>query len=71
MRPLRMRLREIETSDVEAVLAVPQKVTAGDDGATNYYGVGPSGFRARVTVAADGFTIETVAWADQRKEKGN
>jgi len=63
-----MRDRGIARGDVDAVLAAPEKMAPGDNGATNYWGYGPSGYRVRVTVADDGLTIITVAWADYRKK---
>ena len=65
-----MAIRGIARADADAVLANPTKTAAGLDGATNFWGYGPSGYRVRVTVADDGDTIKTVAWADYRKQKG-
>lgn len=64
----RMAQRGILESDALAVLQNPDKRAPGDDGATNFWGYGPSsGYRIRVTQAADG-NIKTVAWADHRKQ---
>jgi|GEM_PF-5134889 len=61
-----MARREIQAADVEAVLRNPSKMEPAEEGATNYWGLGPSGYRVRVTVNPDG-SIKTVAWADRRK----
>lgn len=46
----------------------PEKISPGADGAMNYYGLGASGYRLRVTLSSDGTTIKTLAWADRRKQ---
>ena len=65
---MRMRERGIYPSDIEAALAAPQKIKPGRRGCINYFGIGRSRFRLRVTVLPDGATIKTVGWADSRKK---
>lgn len=61
-----MRQRCIDATDVEAVLTSPEKISGGNHGMTNYYGMGITGYRLRVTISPDGSTVVTVAWADRR-----
>lgn len=62
-----MAVRGITLADADEVLVNPMRVEPGDDGALNFWGYGPSGYRVRVPVAPDGVHIKTVAWADYRK----
>ncbi len=61
-----MEERTITKADVEAVLARPTKEAPGLNGATNYWGYGPSKKRIRVTIDRTRTRIITVANADSR-----
>lgn len=65
----RMLRRGISQEDVEAVLQAPTKTAPGHDGNINHYGIGPSGYRIRVTVSPNGLRVVTICWADQRKKR--
>jgi hypothetical protein len=60
---LRLVQRRVTWSEIDAVVANPQKTVAAKFGRTNYFGV-VNGRRLRVTVDSEGF-VWTVAIAER------